>query len=379
MFSRAFKYSRFLSIAAILLAGIGSSSFAEEGMWTLDDLPTKAIQSKYGVKLDDAWAKKVMQSSVRLGNGCSGSFVSSDGLVMTNHHCSRGCIFQLSTAKKNLLEEGFYAAKPSEEKQCPALEISRLNEIKDVTKEVHKALKGLKDKAYSDKLKEITARLEKECSGGSEKVRCDLVSLYYGGKYNLYKYDRFKDVRLVMAPDQAIGHFGGDPDNFNFPRYSFDVSFLRVYEDGKPLQNKEYFKWSKAGAKEGELTLITGHPGATQRLMTIAQLEYLRDVAYPHILNEYSEVRGMLTQYMSSGKEQNRRGEARLASVENTLKALKGRVQSLRDKEFFGKIKAEEERFRKKITSKSASRNKYGQAWSEIAKVVEKQKDNAMQ
>lgn len=360
-----------VALVTILLAW--STASADEGMWTLDNLPKKDIKAKYGFDVTDAWTKKVMQSSVRLGGGCSGSLVSPDGLVMTNHHCARSCIFKISSATNDYLSNGFNAKKQSDEKQCPATEVSRLIEIQDVTDSVKKSLAGLDGKAYSDKLKELTANLEKSCATDPVHFRCELISLYRGGRYNLYKYNRYQDVRLVFAPEGAMGHFGGDPDNFNFPRYSLDFAFLRIYENGKPLKSDQYFGWSATGGNDGELTFITGHPGSTQRLLTVAQLEYLRDKALPKSIELLSERRGMLLQYQKIGKEEKRRAAAKLAYTENSLKAIKGRAQALRDPVFFGKIKKEENDFKEKVLSSRANRKKYGEAWNEMAKVVKAQ------
>ncbi|HET7784908.1 MAG TPA: S46 family peptidase, partial [Myxococcales bacterium] len=252
---------RLAPLCALLL---GLAARADEGMWTYDNFPSRKVQAKYGFSPDAGWLSEAQLSSVRLAGGCSGSFVSPEGLVMTNHHCAHSCIEQLSTKDKDFVAQGFYAPALENEVKCPEIELNQLTQISDVTARVQGATKGLKPgKEFNDKRKAAMADIEKECSAGSDKVRCDVVELYHGGQYSLYKYRRFQDVRLVFAPEFAIAFFGGDPDNFNFPRYDLDVSFIRAWEDGKPAKTDHYFKWSPNGAKEGELTFVSGHPGGT--------------------------------------------------------------------------------------------------------------------
>lgn len=344
---------------------------AEEGMWTLDNFPKAAVKKKYQVNVDDAWLEKVRLSSARLGNGCSGSFVSTDGLVMTNHHCVRGCVDQLSTAKKDFIKDGFYAKTGKDELQCPALEVNRLQSITDVTSQVRKETKGLKGTAYNDKLKAVTAQIEKKCGEEGPTTRCDVVTLYHGGQYHLYKYQRYQDVRLVFAPEITIASFGGDPDNFNFPRYNLDMAFVRVYQDGKTIANKDYFKWATESTKAGDLVFMTGNPGSTSRLLTVAQLEFERDRVLPERLIYMSELRGMLHEYRKRGPEQRRTAGDMLQGVENGLKAMKGRYKALLDKGFFGKLTKAEAELRRKVKAKPALQGQYGDGWEEIAGAVE--------
>lgn len=348
-------------------------AYADEGMWTLDNFPKEEVKKKYGFAPDDEWLKKVQLSSARLAGGCSASFVSSDGLVMTNHHCAHSCIEDLSSASQNYIAEGFYAKTQSEERQCPGFELNRLEEITDVTERIAKATRGLSGQKYNDALKKETANIEKECAK-SEKLRCDVVNLYHGGLYHLYKYRRFQDVRLVFAPELAIAFFGGDPDNFNFPRYALDVAFLRVYEDGKPVSVEHFFPWSKAGAKEGELTFVSGHPGRTERLLTMAQLAYQRDVSLPDRLLYLAEYRGFLSEFGRRGEEEKRTSESELFYTENSYKALKGRYKALLDEEFFGQKEAEEKALREKVEADPDVKKKYGDAWKEIEKALEEGK-----
>lgn len=343
-----------------------STVFADEGMWTLNNFPKAKVKQKYKFDVTDAWLNHVRLSSARLAGGCSASFVSANGLVMTNHHCAHSCIEQLSKSSRDYVATGFYAKKDNDEVKCPEIEVNRLVEMTDVTKRITAATGKLKGKEYNEALKGTMSTIEKECAGESELVRCDVVNLYHGGQYQLYKYQRYQDVRLVFAPELAIAFFGGDPDNFNFPRYDLDVSFLRVYENGKPLKNAEYFKWSKDGAAENELTFVTGHPGSTSRLLTISQLEYLRDYQLPRTLMYLAELRGYLTEFAHRGPEQKRIAETRLFGIENSFKALKGRREALVDRKFFdGKISAEKD-LRRKITGKGKWKKDFGSAWDDM-------------
>lgn len=356
---------RLLLTASLLGA---APALADEGMWTYNNFPSATVKAKYGFEPSQDWLDTVRLSSARFGGGCSASFVSADGLVMTNHHCARGCIQQLSTAKKDFIANGFYAKSPAEELQCPALEIHQLQEITDVTEQLNTATRGLTGKAYADSLKAEMAKLEKACTT-DEQVRCEVVTLYQGGRYNLYKYQRFLDTRLVFAPEHAIAFFGGDPDNFMFPRYDLDVTFVRVYgKDGKPARPGHHFKWSEHGAKEGELTFISGHPGRTSRGLTVSQLETLRDATLPRMLFRASEMRGTLTEFQERGAEQKRISNNALFGVENALKANKGKLEQLSDKNFFAQKVAQEQELRAKVNADPKLKAKYGMAWDEIAR-----------
>ena len=281
---------RMLLPVAVLLVG-ATTARADEGMWTFDNFPSAKVKERYGFGPDKAWLDHVQKSAVRLAGGCSASFVSASGLVMTNHHCAHRCIEELSTAKKNFIAEGFYARTLAEELTCPTMEVNQLQEITDVTERIQSATAGKAGADFAKAERKAMSEVEKACAS-SKKVRCDVVTLYAGGKYALYRYRRFQDVRLVFAPEFDIAFFGGDPDNFEFPRYDLDVSFVRVYEDGKPVQLDDWLRWSPAGAKEGELVFVAGNPGATDRLFTVAQLEFVQDVSQPWSLIYYSELAG---------------------------------------------------------------------------------------
>lgn len=353
------------ALAALALAPLAAR--ADEGMWTFDNFPSQKVEQAYGFRPSPGWLRHVQLSSARLAGGCSASFVSPDGLVMTNHHCAHGCIEQLSTAQKDFVKSGFQAKTLEDEVKCPEIEVNQLVEITDVTAEMNEATAGLEGQRYFEAQRAATARLEKACQT-SDRLRCEVVTLYHGGIYDLYKYKRFQDVRLVFAPEFAIAFFGGDPDNFMFPRYDLDVSFLRVYEDGRPARMNDWFRWSPAGAREGDLTFVSGHPGGTSRQLTISELEYQRDHALPERLFTLSELRGQLVQYQKRGPEEARHSNAMLFYVENSVKALKGRFEALVDKAFFQSKIRDEEALRAKLAEDPRRARRYLPAFDAVAR-----------
>lgn len=366
-----------LRIAALTSLVLATPALADEGMWTFNNFPSAEVKKKYAFEPTKEWLDQVRLASVRIAGGCSASLVSADGLVMTNHHCARTCIENLSgLQKKDFNRDGFFAKTLADEPKCPAMEMNQLVEITDVTKRVQDATKSVAVDKFADAQKTEIAKIEKECAT-SDEFRCDVVTLYRGGKYDLYKYRRFQDVRLVMAPEDQIAFFGGDPDNFMFPRYDLDMTFVRIYgTDGKPLKNDTYFKWSAGGAKEGDLTFVSGNPGGTSRGLTVAQLEDDRDYRLPQRLFRLSEIRGLITEYQNRGPEQKRHSNDTLFGVENAFKALKGRHGALADSNFYGKLKANEDDFRKKVNANPKLKKEFGAVWDEIATVT--RKANAM-
>ena len=340
-------------------------------MWLLNDFPSDRLGRRHGFAPDQQWLDEVRLSSVRLARGCSGSFVSPEGLVMTNHHCAVRCVQQLSTKRNDYIEKGFYAKALSNETRCPEMEINQLVEITDVTDRVARATADKPEAAANEARKAELSKIEKECAS-SDQFRCDVVSLFQGGKYHLYKYRRFQDVRLVFAPEKSIAFFGGDPDNFNFPRYDLDVSFVRVYEGGKPAKTEHYFKWSDKGAAKDELTFVSGHPGRTSRMLTVAWLEFTRDYALPAWLLRLAERRGAIREFQKRGPEQKRVSETTLFGVENAIKALRGRRLALVDDAFFGQKVEEEKELRARVQADPELRAKYGNAWDRIAAVQER-------
>ncbi len=361
-----------LLAAALLLAPLLAS--ADEGMWTFDAFPSAKVERAYGFGPTQAWLDHVRLSSARLARGCSASFVSEQGLVMTNHHCAHGCIEQLSTAGKDYVKEGFYAKTEKDEPRCPDVEVNQLVKISDVTARVKGATKGLSGEAYERALRGEMAKIERECQASND-LRCDVVSLYQGGLYHLYTYRRFQDVRLVFAPELQIAFFGGDPDNFMFPRYDLDVSFLRVYENGKPARMKSWFRWSARGPQAGELTFVSGNPGGTDRALTIAELEYQRDVALPDRLIRLAELRGLLTGFQMMGAEQKRISTELLFYTENSFKALRGRLGALEEPAFFRSKVAEEQSLRAQIGKDPERARQVLPAFDAIAKAEARLRD----
>ena len=367
----ASPYFRFIATRALIVLGCTLPVWtqAAEGMWTLDNLPVDKIQAQYGFKPNADWVRHAMLSSARLAGGCSGSFVSKDGLVLTNHHCAADCIGQLSTAQKNYLADGFLAGRRDHEPRCPAMEVNRLEQIEDVTAQITKATAGLEGTAYIDARNAERARLTSACVGADKaSTRCDLVELYHGGRYHLYKYHRFSDVRLVFAPEKAAAFFGGDPDNFMFPRYDLDISLVRVYENGKPAPIQAFFPFSKDGAKQHELVFATGHPGATQRQLTLAQLMTYRDLQLIDQLLNLAELRGVINQYRTTGQEAARTTEDLLFGIENMYKALNGTLQTLLDPAFLATRHDEEAALRKYVAAHPPLQARLGGAWDAIAK-----------
>jgi hypothetical protein len=358
---------RSFALFALLLVGMPPQAKADEGMWTLDNFPSAEVERLYGFRPSQQWLDRARLSSVRLAQGCSASFVSPRGLVQTNHHCAEECIEQLSTGDKDFIRSGFTAKEEKDEAKCPDFELNQLIAISDVTARVRDAIAGKEGAAFTEAKRAVKAEIAKECTGGDDGFRCDVVDLYNGGVYNLYKYRRFQDVRLVFAPEQAIAFFGGDPDNFEFPRYDYDVSYLRAYQDGKPLDTSaNYFAYAKEDAKPGDLTFTAGNPGSTQRLDTVAELEYDRDVSIPRSLFDMSELRGQLTEFQTKGPEQKRIATGKLFGVENSLKAEKGQFEALVDPALIAaKAKAEAE-LRARVDADPALKADAGGAWDAI-------------
>jgi hypothetical protein len=341
---------------------------AEEGMWTFDNPPLKMLAAKYNFHPSQQWLDHLRLSSVRLNDGGSGSFVSPDGLLLTNHHVARGQLQKNSTAEHDYLLNGFYAQTQAEEMKSPDLEINVLVGMQDVTDRVQGAAKGIKDQ--KDALKAREAEVAAITKESKEKTgnRSDVVSFYSGGEYWLYQYKVFTDVRLVFAPEQQAAFFGGDPDNFTYPRYDLDMAIFRVYDDGKPIHTDNYLKWSAKGAAPGELVFVSGHPGSTSRQDTMAELMVERDVVEP-AATEYLKRRiAAAQQYASKGPEQARQVGSTIFGLQNSLKVYIGRAEALADKNLIAKKQAEEDDFRKKVAANPEWQKEYGSAWDTIAK-----------
>jgi hypothetical protein len=357
-----------LALAAVVAAGLAAApASADEGMWTYDNPPLQLLKERYGFTPDAAWLDHMRLSSVRFMDGGSGSFVSADGLVLTNHHVAMGQLQKLSTAEHDYARDGFLAKTRVDELSCPDLELNVLESLQDVTARVQAAGASAADpgKALAARRAE-TALIEKEVKDSSGKD-CQVVTLYQGGEYWLYTYRKFTDVRVAFAPEFQAAFFGGDPDNFTYPRYCLDMTLFRVYDDGQPYRPAHFLKWNPKGAEEGELVFVSGHPGSTERLDTLAELETARDVGLPMQLATFERRHAALTRYGSRGDEQQRQANDQIFGIENALKALGGQHKGLLDPALMGKKAAEEQDFRARVAGNPEWSKAYGSAWDEIA------------
>ncbi|MBM4070537.1 MAG: S46 family peptidase [Planctomycetes bacterium] len=315
-------------LAAILC---GSSARADEGMWLLNQPPRKLLEERYKFTVEPAWLERVQKASIRFNNGGSGSFVSPDGLIVTNHHIGADALQKLGSKDRNLYRDGYYAPTRDQELKCPDLELNVLQSIDDVTPAVQAAVTpGMTPAQALAARRAVIARIEKEAQAASG-LRCDVVTLYHGGLYHLYRYQKYTDVRLVMAPEHDIAFFGGDADNFEYPRYDLDVCFFRAYANGKPVKTENYLPWSATGPKEGDLVFVSGHPGTTNRLETLARLEHRRDHVLPSTLQRLRFLEALLLQFSERDPEYARMAKGDLFRVANGRKALSGQYQGLLD------------------------------------------------
>ena len=349
---------------------------ADEGMWTFDNFPRASVQQKYGVDIGTDWLARVQRSITR-HEGCTGSFVSPDGLILTNHHCVMGCLADLSSAEQDYVGNGFSARTRQEERACPGDIISVLIEIENITTKVTAATAGLAEAQANEARKRELSRLEAACTAASKSrtlgpLACESVSLYQGGQYFLYKYRRYDDVRMVFAPHQSIAAFGGDPDNFNFPRWSLDFSMLRAYEKGRPARTPDHLRWRAAGPKVGEPIFIPGHPGGTNRLLTVEQLKFQRDTSVPAYIARNSELRGRLIQWGREGEEQQRILQDVLQSYENSLKVYRGLQKALLDDALFASKSAQEAALRQRVAGDSALAAQGASAWDDIGRAQQR-------
>lgn len=362
-----------LTLALFGLQTLQLTAVADEGMWPFNNVPRGEIKKKYGFEITDAWLRKVQLASVRFNSGGSGSFVSPDGLVMTNHHIASDVLQKISTPQKDYIKDGFYAPTRDKEAKAPDLELDQLVGIEDVTARVMAAVKpemspaeanGARNAAINDIAEEATKK---------NGLRNDVIPLYQGGQYNLYTYKKYTDVRLVFAPEFEIAFLGGDPDNFEYPRYDLDLALFRVYENDKPIKSENYFKWSPKGASQGDLVFVAGNPGRTNRLDTVAHLEYLRDFGIPLLLKYLQHLHDMYTRYGSQGAEQERRAHEDLFGVDNSLKAYIGEEGApgrggLKDPAVIPAKKKAEDELRKTVAANPKWQKDYGDAWDAIAK-----------
>lgn len=339
---------KFLVCLVTLFVSAGALS-ADEGMWLFNDLPLKHLKQRYGFEPTEEWARHIMLSSVRFNSGGSASFVSSRGLVMTNHHVASDTLHKLSTPEHNYIDDGFLAEKPADELPAPDLELNQLVSIEDVTQRVNAAVKpGLSTAEALQARQAVMAEIEKE-SQDQTGLRSDVITLFGGAKYHLYRYKKFTDVRLVWAPETKAAFFGGDADNFEYPRYCLDVTLFRVYEDGKPAEIEHFLEYSENGAEEDELVFVSGNPGRTQRIFTVAALKYLRDHRLPYVLDYLRRLEILMQQFGYEGEEQTRRARDELFGIQNSRKAYTGMLQGLQNPSFLKQKAAAERKLLKQL------------------------------
>ncbi len=361
-------------IAAIILLIVWSATLpfaiADDGMWTFDNPPLKQWKERYSFEPSKEWLEKVRLASPKIGTA-SGAFVSPNGLLATNHHVASSIITKLSTKERDLMKTGFYAKTQAEELKAPDAEVTVLLSYEDVTARVHNAAKtGTDDADMAAKRKAEISAIERTCAP-SATLKCEVVSLYSGGEYWLYRSKLYTDIRLVMAPEEQAAFFGGDYDNFTFPRYDLDFAFLRAYENGQPAKTPNFFKWSQTGAKDDEFVVVSGYPGSTARLLTVAQLAYQRDVGNPLQIAVWEKLRSALEGYSKLGEEQFRQASPGMRSYANSLKRLAGQQNGLLNPRQYAKKVAEEKEIRDRLAQRTELDKQFAPAWMNIAKAYE--------
>ena len=363
---------RFMLAAAMIAApaAFPAVAHAEEGMWTFDGFPAEAMRREHGWAPDRQWLDRTRAAAVRLTGGCSASFVSDAGLILTNQHCVADCLADLSTAENDILANGFRPATRAEERKCPGQQAEVVTSITDVTADVKAAIGSLTGAELVKARDARIAAIETAGCPDTVKTRCQVVTLYGGGKYSLHVYRKYSDVRIAWAPEAKAQGFGGDPDNFNFPRYALDASFLRAYEDGKPVRPAAFLKWNPRAPQVGETTFVVGNPGSTSRLYTSAQLAFDREVRLPVTVTTMSELRGRLIRAMGESEARKREGAEELNGIENSLKVYIGRVKALNDPAFTAKLlQAEAD-----LKAKAAGNAAIGDPWADVDRAVAAQR-----
>lgn len=348
---------------------------ADEGMWLFNNFPKDRVKAKYGFEPRPEWLDHVRLSSVRFNNGGSGSFVSADGLTFTNHHVGAVCVQGLSTSGHDYMKTGFYAASRADEAKCPDLELNQLVGIEDVTARVNANVKAAISAAEAGKTQRAAmASIEQQCAN-STGMRCEIVPLYSGEVFHLYKYKKYTDVRLVFAPEFDMAFFGGGPDNFTYPRYDLDITFFRVYENGKPAHIDHYLQWSRTGVKDGDLIFVPGNPGSTGRLRTVSQLQFLRDVDYPSRLRRYARRLTALHDFSTESPENARIAQEDIFGYENSQKAIAGYLTGLNDKDFMAAKQADEQKLRAAVLADPKQQSEVGDPWAALSHAIQVQNE----
>jgi hypothetical protein len=355
-----------LVAVAVLVAALSARALADEGFWPFNAVPKAAIKQALGFEPADAWLQHLQLSAIRFG-GASGSFISPDGLILTNHHVGLRTIQRLSTPEQDFVKNGFYAKMLADELKAPDMELTVLQNIEDVTAQVNAAVKAGMSSAEGFAARRAAIATIEKASQDKTGLKSEIVTLYQGALYHLYRYKTYTDVRLVFAPEFDTAFFGGDPDNFTYPRYCLDITFFRVYEHDKPARIEHYLPWSLSGANDREPVFVAGHPGATQRLNTVAHLEYLRDTGLPWSLTLLERRQAALKTYGARGAEEERQAKDELFSIENSLKSLRGQIAGLKDAALMDKKRKTEDRLRQAIAADAARQKQFAGAWDAVA------------
>jgi len=355
-----------------LLILVCPAALADEGMWTPDNFPAQEVEARYGVEIDLAWLERTRLATVRLTGsaGCTGSFISPQGLILTNRHCVDACLAEHTSNDSDVWTNGWYAAHPGAELSCSNVQVDILEVIEDVTATVSEATTGLEEVAANEARKQTWTRLEQECESASDgRLSCEIVSLYNGGQHFLYKTRRFDDVRLVFAPDSDVGFFGGDPDNFSFPRWTLDIAFLRAYEQDQPVHPQSFLTWRAEGPDIGEVVFATGHPGRTQRQLTVAQYDFLRTVSLPSWLMRNVELRGWYRQFARQDEEAERMVRLDLQRLDNAVKVISNELEALLDPQLISAKQSQEMTLKAAVASDQALAEKI-YAWTQIERAL---------